>query len=63
VEKALMLADFIGMKYPGSPVQIEISGSRVVLRYRTEEYPFHSSKGFRKLISISGKVYSVKDLP
>ena len=62
VEKALMLADFIGMKYPGSPVHIEISDSRVVLRYRTEEYPFHSTKGFRKLISISGKVYGVKDL-
>lgn len=62
VEKALMLADFIGMKYPGSPVQIDISESRVVLRYRTEEYPFHSSKGFRKLISITGNAYSVKDL-
>ena len=62
VEKALMLADFIGMKYPGSPAQIEISESRVVLRYRTEEYPFHSSKGFRKLIWISGNAYSVKDL-
>jgi hypothetical protein len=62
VEKALMLADFIGMKYPGSPVQIDISESRVVLRYRTEEYPFHSSKGFRKLIWISGNAYSVKDL-
>ena len=27
-----------------------------------EEYPFHSSKGFRKLISITGNAYSVKDL-
>ncbi|MBN2665661.1 MAG: hypothetical protein JXR67_04065 [Bacteroidales bacterium] len=62
VEKALMLADFIVMKYPGSPVQIEISDSRVVLRYRNEEYPFQSSKGFRKLIVISGNAYSVKDL-
>ncbi len=62
VEKALMLADFIGMKYPGSPVQIEISDSRAVLKYRTEEYPFRSSKGFRKLIAITGNVYIIKDL-
>jgi len=62
VEKAMLLADFIGMKYPGSPVQIEISDSRAVLRYRTEEYPFQSSKGFRKLITISGNGYNVKDL-
>lgn len=62
IEKALMLADFIGLKYPGSTLQIEISDSRAVVRYRTEEYPFPSSKGYRKLIRISGKVYSVKNL-
>lgn len=63
LEKALLLADFIGMKYPGANLQIEISDFRVVLRYRTEEYPFSSSRDFRKLISISGRTYDVKDLP
>jgi len=62
LEKAVLLADFIGMKYPGSNMQIEISDYRAVVRYRTEEYPFPSSMDFRKLISISGRVYSVKDL-
>lgn len=63
LEKAVLLADFIVMKYPESSLQIEISDKRAVLRYRTEEYPFSTSKEFRKLISVSGKVYSVQDLP
>jgi len=62
LEKAILLADFIALKYPGANLQIEVSDLRAVLRYRTEEYPFPSTRDFRKLITISGRDYNIKDL-
>jgi len=63
IEKALLLADFIKQKDPGSSVLIEIADKSVTLKYNDEDYLFTSSKSFRKSILISGADYAISDLP
>jgi len=63
IEKALLLADFIIMKHPGAFLVIDIFNEDVALKYDNEEYPFKSSKSFKKSVTISGTSYSVTDLP
>ncbi|MFN8210482.1 MAG: hypothetical protein U0T33_05900 [Bacteroidales bacterium] len=53
IEKALVLADFINWKYPGSMISIEINNQKVIVAYGDKMYTFSSVKGFKKKILIS----------
>jgi hypothetical protein len=62
IEKAFLMADFIMQQNAGNSILIAIDGENVVLTSGNENFSFRSLKSFRKLVTISGNSYSIKDL-
>ena len=59
VEKAILLADYIMLKFPEKSVAIDIRRKSVELHFDDKRFIFSSEKGFTKKIHISRESYSI----
>jgi hypothetical protein len=59
VEKAILLADYIMLKFPEKSITIDIRRKNVELHFDERRFIFSSEKGFTKKIQISSESYSI----
>ena len=58
-EKVFLMADALMHNFPGSKIEIEISGDKASIIFEEKEFSFDTLKGHRKNISIEGNHYTV----
>ncbi|HVN59464.1 MAG TPA: hypothetical protein VMT63_14285 [Bacteroidales bacterium] len=59
LEKAVLMADYLLLKYPGEKVSLNAAGTTVTLEFRDHSYEFRSEKGLRKRMEISKGSYKI----
>jgi hypothetical protein len=60
VEKAILLADYLLLKFPDQKVSIEIGHKNVHLSFNEKKFSFISEKGFIKKIHLDGQNYRIE---